>query len=200
MADDKTARVAPTAPPSAELAAWAHTVLRHRINANDEHGQMVLTMLAGWAREGDAAYYADLEHSRLLNELSRASENLRMEQRIGAVYREESRAAQAVLNTIPPYELSLRQIMVEIEATGLLRKKWELDPTIQRSYDGWAAWRRRKGSGWLHIFPPDGGMNRGNDSFAVVAAFGGTRIDGVTGATATEALVNAINSLTEADR
>lgn len=110
-----------------------------------------------------------------------------------------------IVATIPERELVHRRVMAEIIATGLLDAEWEPDLASPAAYHESATWRYRKGSGWLTISAPGSAHNYDGDAakgFRVDAAFGGSetreglRISGVYAATPTEALVNAINSLT----
>ncbi len=116
--------------------------------------------------------------------------------------RDARRAYQALAATMSEEEFAARQMMAEVEATALLDSDWTLDrhhpggPAVE------ASWQWNAGPGWLTIYAP--GHRFGDpDLFVVHAAFSGNEVDGstevkgVTGTTATQALVNAINSLTE---
>lgn len=190
MTTEDDVRVAPGAEASAELAAWAYTVLVHRIDNADVTGRSVLDMLKQWAHDGHADYAVHLERRRLCNEVSHFAESAWSFERL-------FRNAQAIVDTIPWYERQVRQIMVDVEASGLLADEWELDRLIQRPIDGWAAWTRRKGSGWLHIIPPNGGLNLGATTFRLDASFRGITLKNIAGVTAVDAVVAAIVQASE---
>lgn len=94
----------PELPASAELAAWAVTVLRHRINAKDVDGQRVLRMLTGWSTDMDARYWVDELRASLSSEIGHLSGEVRVQDimiaRLNEKIDKQARSAQRALGYV----------------------------------------------------------------------------------------------------
>lgn len=120
---------------------------------------------------------------------------------------DEDRCARHRLEeTMEPYELEMRRVVVDVNLSGLLADEWSKIPRYDVGPKT-ITWSRTVAGeqGWLTVYPPDTGRHlhpdRDPNHFMVWAAWGrdherATEVQGVSGTMVVEALVAAIDSVT----
>lgn len=122
----------PALDPTAELAAWMVTVLRHRIDAHDVDGQQILRMLTGWAQDLDAEYWINQTRVQMANERAALASEVRCQDGLISTLRARIAELEAVVS-------GLRQecdaVGLPLTAPGLVRH-WQGNAAVTGSLRG----------------------------------------------------------------